>query len=259
MHSLDLGSAIQSLFMTDDNDYLWVATTDGRISRVNADTFKIDMTAKVPISQTSASTRIAAIPVAGTSGSIVATGTDGVLRIFDGTTQRGFSSSDLFPAPPAELIPVFATPDAVWATVGIYASSCMVRLTFDYTGFSSFAQTCGNALNGPWGIPSPEVKIDAGVTYFQSGSETLVWNSPRSGYVDFAKRKIIGELYVQIGQGGFGFYSFGLTLPIYDWDSEAQIGMVPQAGLLPAGNLVPYSESQALLSASNMLLVVGLP
>lgn len=258
VHSLDMGVQIQSLFITDDNDYLWVATSDGRISRVNVDTFAIDMTAVVSAAQGSSSLAPAAIPVAGTSSTIIASGTDGVLRIFDGGAQRGFSSGDLYPPTPANLIPVFATPDAVWATVGSNGSGCMVRLTYDYTGFSSFAQTCNNGLNGPWDLQSPEVKLDAGVTYFQSGSEILVWNSPRSGYVDFADRRIIGQLFVQSGQPGFSF-SYGAALPIYDLDSEAQIGIVPQAGLLPGGSFVPYSESQALWSSSNMLLLVYLP
>ena len=165
MHSLDMGVPIQSMFMTDDNDYLWVTTSDGRIRRVNVDTFAVDLTAMVPATQSSATvaaTVSAAIPVAGSSSSIVATGADGVLRVFDSGAQRGFSSGDLYPPAPANLTPVFATPDAVWATVGMYSSSCMVRLTYDYTGFSSFAQNCPNGLNGPWGLPSPEWKVDAG-------------------------------------------------------------------------------------------------
>lgn len=262
VRSLDMGVQIKSLFMTDDNDYLWVATSDGRISRVNADTFAIDMTAKVPVTQGSSSvntsTYPAAIPVAGTSSTIVASGSDGVLRIFDGGAQRGFSSGDLYPPAPANLTPVFATPDAVWATVGIIGSTCMARLTYDYTGFSSFAQTCNNALNGPWGLPSPEVKVDAGVTYFQSGSETLLWNSPRGGYVDLVNRRIIAPLFVAVGPPTNSFTSGGDDLLVFDLDSEAQIGIIPQAGLLPGGNVVPYTASQALWSASNILLLVDL-
>jgi hypothetical protein len=261
VRSLDMGVPIQSMFMTDDNDYLWVTTSDGRIRRVNVDTFAVDMTAMVPTTQSSATvaaTVLAAIPVAGSSSTIVATGADGVIRIFDGSKQRGFSSADLYPTVPASLTPVFATPDVVWAIVGTYASTCMLRLTYDYTGFSSFAQTCNNGFNGPWDLPSPEVKLDAGVTYFQSGSETLVWSSPRGGYVDFAKRRIIGEFNQQVGQPG-STYSYVSSLPIYDLDSEAQLAIVPAAGLLPSGSFVPYSESQALFNVSNTLLLLDLP
>jgi len=260
VHNLDLSAAIQSMFMTDDDDYLWVTTTDGRISRVNVDTFAIDMTVTVPATQTSstvAATTLTAIPVAGSSSTIVATGADGILRIFDSGTQRGFSSADLYPYTPASLTPVFATPDVVWATVGNYASSCMLRLTYDYTGFSSFAETCNNGFNGPWGLPSPEFTVDAGVTYFQSGSHTLVWNSPRSGYVDLVKRQIIGQIGMQGGEPYDYFYS--LVLPVYDLDTEAQIGLIPAAGSLPSGTFVPYSESQALFSTSNLLLLLNRP
>jgi hypothetical protein len=248
------------MFMTDDDDYLWVTTTDGRISRVNVDTFAIDMTVTVPATQTSstvAATTLTAIPVAGSSSTIVATGADGILRIFDSGTQRGFSSADLYPYTPASLTPVFATPDVVWATVGNYASSCMLRLTYDYTGFSSFAETCNNGFNGPWGLPSPEFTVDAGVTYFQSGSRTLVWNSPRSGYVDLVKRQIIGQIGMQGGEPYDYFYS--LVLPVYDLDTEAQIGLIPAAGSLPSGTFVLYSESQALFSTSNLLLLLNRP
>ena len=97
------------------------------------------------------------------------------------------------------------------------------------------------------------------MTYFQSGSETLVWNSPRGGYVDFAKRRIIGQFNVQYGQQSGNYYSlFMKNAPVYDLDSEAQIGIVPPAGLLPGGTLVPYSESQALYSAFNTLLLLDL-
>ena len=258
LRSFDLGSNIQSLFMTDDRAYLWVSTLDGRISRLNADTFALDMTATIPGPLTSSySYTLAAIPVPGTSSTIIAAGVDGVVRIFDSGVQRRFSSADLYPAAPGNLTPIFATPDAVWAEQGTPNPTCFVRLTWDYTGFSGFAQTCGNA-SSPWELPSPELRTDAGVSYFQSGPETLVWSSPRGGYVDFAERRIIAQVSSAPSQPG-AVYNYTSRLPIYDLDSEAQTGIVPAAGSLPFGSFVPYSESRALWSASTMLLLVDLP
>jgi hypothetical protein len=258
VRSLDLGSTVQSLFMTDDNAYLWVSTIDGRISRVNADTFAINMTAAIPGPLSEYSTP-AAIPVPGTSSTIAAAGADGVVRIFDSGVQRGFSSADLYPAAPGNLTPIFATPGAVWAEQGTIYPSCFVRLTWDYTGFSGFAQTCDNVSSSPWELPSPELKMDAGVSYFQSGLETLVSSSPRGGYVDFTERRIIAS-QIASGQNQFGgFYPAAYILPVYDLDSEAQTAIVPAAGSLPPGTFAPYSESQALWSAANMLLIVDLP
>jgi hypothetical protein len=202
---------------------------------------------------------VTAISVPGTSNTIVAAGSDGVVRIFDAGVQRGFSSGDLFPAPP-NLTPIFATPDVVWAVVTVNSSSCLVRLTWDYTGFSGFAQTC----NGPWGLPSPEVKVDAGVTYFQSGPDTRVWTSPRAGYVDLANRRIIGGITTQLSQLGNPYppgypYNYVSTLPIYNLDSEAQTGIIPASGFLPPGDFAPYSGSQALWSTSSQLLLLDLP
>lgn len=241
---VDLGARIQSFSITDDKMYLWVTTANGQISRVNVDTFSIDMTGNVPISQasTSSPSALSAIPVAGTSSTIVASGTDAVLRILDGGQQRGFSSADLFPAAPSSLIPVFATADTVWAKIGNNPiASCLVRLPYDYTGFESFATSCNNGLD----LTGDEVKLDAGVVYFQSGSDTLVWNSPRGGYVDFSRRRIIAQA--------------GSKVATYDLDSEALVGTVPESGTLPFGVLFPYGGSQALLSISNMLLLIDLP
>jgi hypothetical protein len=258
-HSLDLGSAIQALFLTDDNAYLWVTTLDGRVTRVNPDTFAADATATLPGPLNGYSSQPAAIPVPGTSSTIVAAGTDGVLRIFDSGVQRGFSSADLYPAVPAGLTPLFATPNAVWAETGINAPNCFVRLTWDYTGFSGFAQTCANNTTSPWQLPSPELKMDAGVSYFQSGLETLVWSSPRTGYVDFAKRRILSpQIASSQTQSGL-YYTYSYRVAVYDLDSETQTAIVPSAGYLPAGSFAPYSESQGLWNAQNMLLIVSLP
>ena len=256
VHSVDLGSTIVSLFMTDDQAYLWVSTMDGRISRVNVNTFAIDMTATTPGPLSQYIFVPTAIPVPGTSATIVAAGSDGILRIFDSGVQRGFSSADLYPAAPGNLIPIFATPDAVWAEVGTPNPTCIVRFTWDYTGLSGFTQTCGNASD-PWELPSPELKMDAGVRYFQSGLETLVWSSPR-GYVDFAERRLIEAIFTLLNQTE-GFNNYAYKLAIYGLDSEAQTEMVPAAGLLPAGTFIPYTESQALWSATNMLVIVDLP
>jgi hypothetical protein len=250
LRTLDLGAKIMSFFLTDDNAYFWVTTVDGKITRVNVDSFAVDMTATVPVSS-SVSTTITAIPVAGGSSTIVAAGGDGTVRIFDGGSQRGFSSVDLLPAPPQYLVPVFATPDTVWTTAGY---NCMVRLSYDYTGFSSFTEICNNSVNGPWGLQSDEVKLDAGVTYFQSGSEIVVWNSPRSGYVDFSHRRIVATSTRQASSN-----VYYLNLSVYDLDSELQTGFVPQSGSLPNATLVPYSGSQVLLGASSMVILVDLP
>jgi hypothetical protein len=129
---VDLGSNIQSLFMTDDGAYLWVSTMDGRISRVNADTFAIDVTAMIPGPLSQYSWTPTAIAVPGTSSTIVAAGVDGIVRIFDSGVQRGFSSADLYPAAPGNLTPIFATPNAVWAEQGVNSSNCIVRFTWDY-------------------------------------------------------------------------------------------------------------------------------
>jgi hypothetical protein len=253
LRSVDLGARIANFFRTDDNQYLWVVTTDGRIRRVNIDSFAIDLTPVVPISPSLIGSPVV-IPVPGTSGTIIAAGTDGVLRVFDGNAQRGFSTADLFPAPPQPLTPIFATPDAVWATTGYYSSGCMLRLTYDYTGFSSFAQTCNNNLTGPWGLPSPEVKVDAGVTYFQSGSETLVWNAPYTGaLVDLINRRMIVTIGRQTGTSPGIYYS---TLEVYNLDTEAPIAVVPAAGGLPSGTLAAYSSSQVLIGNAGTVVLV---
>lgn len=245
VQTLNLGASILSLAVTDDNSYFWVTTVDGRISRVNIDSFSIDMTATVPVSQTAASNvfALSAVPAVGSSSTIIASGTDGVLRIFDAGQQRGFSSAELFPAAPSNLTPVFATADAAWAKAAINTptASCLVRLPYDYTGFESFATSCENGLD----LSSGEVKLDAGVVYFQSGSDTVVWSSPRGGYVDLSGRRIVAFSASKI-----------IT---YDLDSEAVIGTVPQAGSFPTGRVVPYNGSQTLVALSNMLLLIDLP
>jgi hypothetical protein len=61
-------------------------------------------------------------------------------------------------------------------------------------------------------------------------------------------------------QGGEPYdYFYSLVLPVYDLDTEAQIGLIPAAGSLPSGTFVPYSESQALFSTSNLLLLLNRP
>jgi len=254
--ALDLGTTIVSLLMSDDGSYLWATTADGRISRVRIDSFTVDVTANVPGSPGSSSflPKPTVITVAGTSSTIVAAGVDGIVRIFDGGVQRGFSTAAMIPAAPSNLIPVFATPNTVWATVGS-GTGCMVELTYDYTGFSSFAETCDNSLGGPWGLPSADFKVDAGVTYFQSGSHTLVWSSPRGGYVDLANRRIFALSSIPVGNTGTSY----ATLGIFNMDSETLAGIVPPSGSLPQGNLVLYTKSQALFGSFTTLLLLNLP
>jgi hypothetical protein len=254
LRSIDLGAKISTFFPTDDNQYLWVVTADGRVSRVNIDSFAVDLKVVVPVSSNNSS--VSAVPVSGTSSTIVAAGADGVLRIFDGDTQRGFSSADLFPAVTQTLTPIFATLDVVWATVG-YNTGCLARLTYDFTGFSSFTQTCGNGPTGPWGLLSPEVKVESGVTYFQSGSEAVIWTSPFPGsLIDFTGRRILQLVNRSGGVNSNIFYSL---LYVYGLDTEALLSVVPPAGGFPAGTLAAYSSSQVVIGNTAAIVLVDLP
>jgi hypothetical protein len=114
----------------------------------------------------------------------------------------------------------------------------MVRMTYDRTGFTGYAKSCANGLTGPWGLPSAEVKIDAGATYFQSGARTLVWQSPRSGFLDLRSRRIFSFS---------GDYRSGY-LAVYDLDTEEQMAVVPRSG-----------TSQLLWTNSEFLLLLDLP
>jgi hypothetical protein len=253
LRSKDLGAQVISMFKTDDNAYLWVSTADGRIQRVNIDTFAVDMTATVPGGTNPLPVyTLGAVAVAGSSTTIVAAGVDGILRIFDSGVERGFNSAQMIPALSGFMSPVFATPNAVWATIG-YATGCLVRLEYDYTGFSSYAESCGNSITGPWALPSPEVKIDAGVTYFQSGVRTQVWYSPLGPLVDLVNRRVVGS-YGRIGPEDSTLYN----LVVYDLDSDTELLSVPHSGFLPFGILVPYTSSQAMLSAPGILLLIDL-
>jgi hypothetical protein len=258
LRTMDLGSAILSTFKTDDNAYLWVITVDGQMRRVNIDTFTVDTIATVPHGQSPSPTYNlpAAVAVAGSSGTIIAAGVDGVLRVFDNGIERGFSSAQMIPAPSGYMAPVFATPNVVWANIG-YASGCLVRLEYDYSGFSSYAESCGNSITGPWALPSPEVNIDAGVTYFQSGVRTQVWSSPIAGIVDFTNRRIVGlSLRAGGSQGSQGSSLYDLV--IYNLDSDTQLSSVPVFGFVPPGAVVAYTSSQVLLGSFGILLLVDL-
>jgi hypothetical protein len=255
LRTMDMGAPVLSMAKTDDNAYLWVITLDGRIRRVNIDTFAVDTTATVPGGQNPAPTFTlpAAVAVAGSSSTVVAAGVDGVLRIFDKGVQRGFSSAQMIPAPSTYMVPVFATPNVVWANIG-YGTSCLVRLEYDYTGFSSFSESCGNGITGPWALPSPEVKIDAGVTYFQSGTRTQVWYSPLGGAVDLVNRRVVSLSLRATPGNNTSLYGVG----VYDLDSDAQIASVTQSGFVPFSIIVPFNSSEVLLSSSGILLLVGL-
>jgi hypothetical protein len=111
--------------------------------------------------------------------------------------------------------------------------------------------------NESLGVAVTGAQDGRGVSYFQSGLETVVWSSPRSGYVDFTDRRIIAHNSTFVNLPG-GITNYTSRLSIYDLDSEAQTDIVPAAGSLPLGTFVSYTESQALWSAGNMLLIVDL-
>jgi len=128
----------------------------------------------------------------------------------------------------------------------------MVRLHYDTTGFTSLEQTCTDRLQGPWGIPTDEVRLDSGAAWFQYGPRTLVWNSPRVGILDVASRRIFSSV-TDPSRPGLS------TLGIYSLDTEELLASIPQSGFLPIGNPVPYGEAQVLWANSTVLLLIDLP
>jgi hypothetical protein len=255
--TVSLGVQVNALAETDDHRYLYAVTNDYHVQRINIGSFAVDQDITLPSeANVYNGTGPAFVLVPGTSDTIIASGQDGVLRILDDGVQRGLSTADLSPSP-GTLYPIFATPDAVWATAGPSYSGCMFHLTYDNTGFTGYSVLpCGGSVTGPWALPEPEVKIDAGATYFQSGARTLIWTAPRSGLLDLNNR----DIYVQPSSYlvyNSSFYSSGLS--VYSLDSEALLGIIPQSGTLPAGNAIPYTSSQILYSASGYLLLLPVP
>jgi hypothetical protein len=262
LHTLDLGSVGTALTMTDDNCCLYVMTNDGRIRRLNLDTFAFDTTIAVPPSNSTYyyGGNPAVVPVAGSSTSVAAAGIDGVVRIFDNGVPRAHSSADLVPNP-GILNPVFATPNVVWANVGSSSTNntwCMARLQYDASGFTGLQETCTDGLTGPWGITAAEVQYDSGAVWFQYGSRTLVWICPRSGVLDVATRRILSPATTASVYSIYG-YTYLYSLAVYSLDTETQLASLPQSGALPAGSPVPYGSSQVLWAGGSALLLIDLP
>jgi hypothetical protein len=252
--TVSLGATVSGLAETDDHQYLYAVTSDYHVHRINIGSFTADQDITLPGTTSTNGTDVnnaAAVLVPGTSDTIIATGQDGALRILDDGVQHGLSTADLTPSP-GPLYPVFATPNAVWATTGPSFSGCMFHLTYDNTGYS--ALPCTGSINGPWALPEPEVKIDAGATYFQSGARTLVWTAPRTGVLDLNNR----DTYVQPVELSYDTSS-SWTLSVYSLDSEALVGTIPQSGSVPFGTTIPYTPSQILYSANGYLLLLPVP
>jgi hypothetical protein len=71
--------------------------------------------------------------------------------------------------------------------------------------------------------------------------------------VDLVNRRVVGS-YGRIGPEDSTLYN----LVVYDLDSDTELLSVPHSGFLPFGILVPYTSSQAMLSAPGILLLIDL-